>query len=203
MPNFPNFPYDSNQFKTIVADPPWPYNDSCPGEGRGAEEHYDTLTVPQIKSLGQIANKIAAGHSHLYLWCTNKFLASGVAGEVVESWGFQPKTIITWLKVNEEPDNLPYQRENPVEIRERIGMGHYVRNCTEHIVLGTKGNKRTLENDSPNYFLATRSDHSKKPEKSYDLIEYLSEGPYLNMFARDGREGWEAWGKEVEEKEEE
>ncbi len=197
MPNFPEFPYESNQFKTIVADPPWKYDDNCSGNGRGADEHYDTLTIEQIQSLGNIVNTIAAGHSHLYLWTTNKFLVNGDAARVVKSWGFTPKTIITWIKSQSAPNSLPYQRDDPTKIKERIGMGNYLRNCTEQIIFATKGNLNTLRNDVPNFFTADRSEHSKKPEKTYQLVEDLSKEPYLEMFARNKRDNWEVWGKEV------
>jgi len=76
-------------------------------------------------------------------------------------------------------------------------MGHYFRNATEHLLFGVKGNLGTASKVPANVFFAERTDHSSKPEKSYALIEEMSEGPRLELFARGQRVGWDSWGAEV------
>ena len=41
-----------------------------------------------------------------------------------------------------------------------------------------------------------RREHSRKPDQIYDRIERLLEGPYLELFARQSRGGWDCWGDE-------
>lgn len=188
-------PIPDGQYKTILADPPWSYDDSLSGGGRGAVKHYDTLDTNIIRALGRQVNAVAASHAHCYLWTTNAFL--GDAYDVVREWGFDPKTIITWIKVTDAPETLPHERDEDAEVSERIGMGHYYRNTTEHAVFGTKGNKSTERNDVPTHFFAERTEHSAKPRKFYRLVESMSDDPRLEMFARNERDGWDSWGNEV------
>jgi len=179
-----------------MADPPWAYDDDLPGPGRGSDSHYDTLHNGTVAGMGPQIRKATAPTAHLYLWFTNSFIEQAM--HVANAWGFEQKTIITWLKVTDEPNGLPHERDEPTPINEHIGMGHYLRNCTEHILFCAKGNKATDRNDVPNYILAERTEHSSKPAKSYRLAEELSNAlPRLELFSRESRDGWDAWGDEV------
>jgi N6-adenosine-specific RNA methylase IME4 len=185
-------------YRTIVADPPWSYDDGLPGSGqRGADSHYDTLPWQMVAGMAPQISEVADSHAHLWLWCTNSFIVE--AHQIAEAWGFDPKTLVTWVKVLNAPIELPPERESAVPVKERIGMGHYLRNTTEHLLFASKGNLGTERSDMPTHFFAERAEHSSKPEKSYRLISEMSEGPYLELFARDSREGWDVWGNEVNE----
>ena len=100
------------------------------------------------------------------------------AHDLAATWGFVPKTILTWIKP-------------------RLGMGHYFRNNTEHVVFAVKGSLRTLRKDCRTAFEAQQGRHSEKPAAFYDMVESMSPGPYLDVFARKQRFGWDAWGAEV------
>lgn len=178
-----------------MVDPPWAYDDEMPGPGRGSKSHYDTLHYGTVLGMAPQVQNATAQTAHLYLWTTNSFMREAL--EIVDAWGFDQKTIITWVKVTEEPQGLPHQRDYPVKVKERIGMGHYLRNVTEHMLFCTKGNLSTAENDVPNLFYAERGQHSAKPDKAYQLAEELSPGPRLDMFSRRRRKGWDSWGDET------
>jgi N6-adenosine-specific RNA methylase IME4 len=141
-------------------------------------------------SLGEIASlpvaSLSGPTSHLYLWVPNALLPEGL--EVMKAWGFSYKANIVWHKVRK--DGGPDGR----------GVGFYFRNVTEIILFGTRGKKaRTLPpGRSQVNFMATRKrEHSRKPDEQYDIIEACSSGPYLELFARGIRPGWEAWGNEA------
>lgn len=146
---------------------------------------YLTLTVQEIKEIP--VSLIAAENSHLYLWVPNALIPEGL--EVMEAWGFQYKTNLIWHKVRK--DGGPDGR----------GVGFYFRNTTEMILFGTRGRLRTLAPGRTQVnFIATRKrEHSKKPDELYDVIEACSPGPYLELFARGERPGWDQWGNEVED----
>jgi len=174
------------KFKTILADPPWQFSNRT---GKVAPEHkrlgrYGTLTLEQIKSLP--VPKIAASQSHLYLWVPNAMILEGL--EVMKRWGFTYKTNIVWHKIRK--DGGPDGR----------GVGFYFRNVTELILFGTRGSLRTAQPGRRQVnFLATRKrEHSRKPDEIYPIIEACSYGPFLEMFARHSRPGWESWGNEVD-----
>lgn len=179
--------FEGREFGTILADPPWRFANRT---GKMAPEHhrlsrYGTMDLEEIKALPVV--EIAAKPSHLYLWVPNALLSEGMA--VMEAWGYQYKTNLIWHKIRK--DGGPDGR----------GVGFYFRNVTEVILFGVRGKgARTLApGRSQVNFLATRKrEHSRKPDELYDIIEACSPGPRLELFARGGRPGWEAWGNQAE-----
>lgn len=175
------------KYGTILADPPWQFANRT---GKMAPEHkrlnrYSTLTLQEIKEIP--VSLVAAEQSHLYLWVPNALLKEGL--DVMEAWGFQYKTNIVWHKIRKdgEPDGR--------------GVGFYFRNTTEMILLGVRGKLRTLApgRRQVNIIKTQKREHSRKPDELYEIIEACSPGPYLELFARGKRAGWDQWGNEVEE----
>jgi N6-adenosine-specific RNA methylase IME4 len=158
------------RYRTLVVDPPWPYH----VKSRGcAENHYSTLDLGGLARLP--VSEWADEHAHLYLWTTNAFMPK--AYELVEAWGFVQKTILTWVKP-------------------QIGMGHYFRNNTEHCLFAVRGRLPALRKDIPTAFSADRRRHWAKPECFFDIVQAMSPGPYLDVFSRQQRLGWDTWGNE-------
>lgn len=163
---------NSKKYKTILLDPPWDVNQ----RGRlGAEKHYDLMTLDQIRKLP--VGELAEENAHCWLWVTNNTLRGGY--DILEGWGFQPKSIFTWVKP-------------------RLGLGNFLRNCTEHMFLGVKGKLPVQFKGQMNWGFFPLQDHSHKPEEVHKVIERVSPGPYLEMFARRPMPGWDIWGNEVE-----
>jgi N6-adenosine-specific RNA methylase IME4 len=78
-------------------------------------------------------------------------------------------------------------------------MGYYLRNNTEHAVFATKGKPMVPETALiSSWFQWPRRRHSEKPDEFFGLVEQISPGPYLELFARRRRPGWDAWGNEVD-----
>lgn len=183
-------------FSTIVADPPWPYKTKGPvgNGGRGKHflkkrtqvrlnNHYGVLSIPQLCSMS--VKDLAAKNSHLYLWVTNNFIAEGLA--IVTAWGFTLKTIITWGKVCDDRPGTPSMR-----------TGFYYRGATEHCLFAVRGKLRlSAGKPESNLHLLPRLSHSVKPDYFYELIMRNSPGPYLEIFARRPRKGWDYFGNEV------
>ena len=175
-------------YKTIVADPPWEYqtkggittrtshNTAC------AEGHYATMTNNEIAAL-PVAD-IADQNAHLYMWVTNPRLYGDrrrnelSPDEIMTAWGFRYITLLTWIK---KPGAL--------------GMGFYFRGETEHVLFGVRG-KLGIPTDKRevNWFKAGKKGHSVKPGAFGDLVERVSPGPYVELFARQPRLGWDSWG---------
>lgn len=169
----------NKKYGAILADPPWPEY----GGGkikRGADRHYPLMTVKEIMALP--VSTMALPDSHLYLWVTNNYLPAGLS--VMAAWGWRYVTCITWAK-------------------DKFGLGQYFRGQTEHCLFGVRGNPgyqitpdgkrkqgRTL-------ITAPRDKHSAKPEELRSMIERVSPGPYLELFARTHAPNWDAWGNQV------
>ncbi len=174
----------TGRFATIVADPPWRFQNST---GKVAPEHrrllrYPTMELQEIIDL-PIAS-LSAAQSHLYLWVPNALLTEGL--RVMKAWDFTYKSNIVWFKVRK--DGGPDGR----------GMGFYFRNVTELVLFGIRGSMRTLKPGRTQVnMLATRKrEHSRKPDEIYDIIEACSPGSYLELFARFRRADWAQWGNE-------
>jgi N6-adenosine-specific RNA methylase IME4 len=123
---------------------------------------------------------------HLYLWIPNALLAGGL--EVMAAWGFTYKTNIVWQKIRKDGGS------------DGRGVGFYFRNLTELVLFGVRGkNARTLASGrrQVNYIESRKREHSRKPDELYPIIEACSSGPYLELFARGPRRGWESWGNKA------
>jgi N6-adenosine-specific RNA methylase IME4 len=161
-----------HRYSTVLADPPW---DLQQDTARGATNHYDLLTVPQIAALP--VGRLAAPAAHCWLWVTNASLWAGK--QVLEAWGFEYRSILTWIKP-------------------KFGLGSYLRNQTEHLLLGVRGRAPIQFRGQGSWLYAPVQEHSHKPEEQYAVIERCSPGPYLELFARRPRAGWHVWGNEVD-----
>lgn len=184
-PPLPPLPIIEGGFRTVLADPPWRFANRT---GKVAPEHrrldrYDTMTLDEINAL-PVAGAVADA-AHLYLWVPNALLPEGL--QVMQSWGFRYVSNIVWAK--RRKDGGPDGR----------GVGFYFRNVTELILFGVRGSMRTLAagRRQVNIIETRKREHSRKPDEQYPLIEACSPGPYLELFARYPRAGWQAWGNEA------
>lgn len=174
-------------YGTVLADPPWQFENRT---GKVAPEHkrlsrYTTLSISEILDIP--VDFVTAEKSHLYLWVPNALLLEGL--KVMAAWGFEYKTNIIWHKIRK--DGGPDGR----------GVGFYFRNTTEILLFGVKGKLRTLDagRTQVNIIKSQKQEHSRKPEEQYKIIESCSPGPYLELFARGKRIGWDVWGDQSED----
>ena len=174
----------AQHYGVILADPPWTFATySRKGKGRSAEAHYDCMSLADIKALP--VGDWAAADCALFLWITDPSLPQAL--EVIEAWGFVYKTVaFTWAKTTKDGAGFP------------IGCGYWTRANPEQCLLATRGRPQRLSRAVPQLILAPRREHSRKPDEVYERIEVLVAGPYLELFARDQRIGWDSWGNEAE-----
>ncbi|MEV1116156.1 MT-A70 family methyltransferase [Actinosynnema sp. NPDC049800] len=168
-------PSPSGRFRTVLADPPWDIQQQ--GE-RGAARHYNLMSLKDIKVMP--VGDLAAPDAHLWLWVTNATLREGY--DVAEAWGFTVRSPLTWIKF-------------------RMGLGKYLRNSTEHLLFATRGRAPVNFRSQPTWINAPVQEHSRKPEEQYAVIERISDGPYLELFARrrpPSNADWAVWGNEIE-----
>jgi len=166
------------KYKVIYADPAWKYNDkqNTPKLG-GAEKHYSTMSIKELCDL-PIKN-MTEKNAVMFLWTTSPLLEATF--KVIKAWGFKYKTSFVWDKV-------------------KHNMGHYNSVRHEMLLICTKGSctpeKRKLYDSVVSI---PRTKHSKKPDYFAELIDELYfTGERVELFARDKKEGWDAWGNEVE-----
>jgi len=155
------------RFNVFVADPPWRY------ESDGLA--YPTMSTEEIKAM-RVA-EMADDNAIVWLWTTNAHLR--FAFEVVEAWGFEYKTLLTWVK-------------------DRMGTGDWLRGQTEHCLLAVRGKPVFLNGKYSTFIEAKRREHSRKPEDFYSLVEATCPGRKVELFARQQRTGWHAYGNDVD-----
>lgn len=159
-------------YRTVMVDPPWDINQRG---ARGAINHYNLMSIDQIKAM-PVADLVDE-NAHCWLWVTNAALPHGYG--VLEAWGFTPRSVFCWVKP-------------------RLGLGNYLRNASEHVLFGTRGQAPVRNKSQPNWMFAPVQDHSHKPEEQYAIIERVSPSPYLELFARRHQPNWAAWGNEID-----
>lgn len=179
----------SKRYGVIYADPPWYFrNFSEKGEGRNAVSHYDCMSVEQICALP--VSEFAAKDCVLFLWATDPMLPRAL--EVIKAWGFNYKTVgFYWVKLNKSADP---SRLTAADFF--TGLGYWTRANPEQCLLATRGTPRRKARDVRRLLVEPRREHSRKPSQIHNRIERLADGPYLELFCRETRDGWDSWGDE-------
>lgn len=183
----------ANKYSVILADPPWSFKSwSDKGKNRApdamvrqkgtAERHYKTLDLPAIRALP--VGDLAAKDAVLLLWAVDCMIPQAL--EMGRGWGFTFKTVaFTWVKRT---------KTNTFH----IGLGYWTRGNPEQCLLFTKGSPRRKSAAVRQLIDAPRREHSRKPDEQYERIEALLSGPYVELFARTQRPGWDVWGDQTE-----
>lgn len=174
------------KFKTIVADPPWEYGEGFPTQSRTPGKWtgpvvttplpYLSMSVEEIRKLPVI--QMADDDCRLWLWTTNRYLPESFG--VMAAWGFDYRQTIVWHKSD---GNMG---------------GSVAPNSAEFLLVGVRGKPERLSKLASSVWKFSQTkQHSKKPEAFQDMVEQVSPGPYLELFARRTRLGWSTWGNEA------
>jgi N6-adenosine-specific RNA methylase IME4 len=183
-------------------DPPWA---EYGGGGRGAQNHYSLMERTAIaKTVIRSGAFRPAADAHLWCWVTDNFLLDALS--LIEQLGFTYKRTFCWVKmaaidlhIGEGVRSVP-----AIAVAEdalQIGLGQYARGAHELCLFATRGDALVPEpaNRPPSVLLAPRREHSRKPDECFERwFEAVSPGPRLEMFCREARPGWDAWGNQVE-----
>jgi site-specific DNA-methyltransferase (adenine-specific) len=185
----------NKKYNVIYADPPWSYDNKKIGrtngnqpEGSGAHTKYSLMSLDQIKKMP--IDNLTQENSLCFMWVTVPLLDDGM--ELLKAWGFEYKTLITWEKTG------------------LLGLGHWVRIQTEHILIGVKGKVRPFQHQEKNVYRHRICEHSAKPHFFRELVMKLSSKSFgecnrLELFARSREgmfpdyeyEGWDVYGNQV------
>ena len=179
------------EFRVILADPPWRFETwSHRGQGKGASQHYDTMTTDDICAL-PVAD-LAARDCALFVWGCWPHLPDAL--RVIAAWGFDYKSCgFVWVKQNAGAPVLWGDLDNLF-----LGLGYGTRGNTEFCLRAARGAPKVRSRAEPQLILSPRREHSRKPDEQYRRIEALYDGPYLELFARQPRPGWAAWGNQTD-----
>lgn len=174
--------FPSGQFGVIYADPPWYFkNFSEKGEEKNPVAHYPCMEMDKMKALPVLFS--AAQDSVCFMWATFPMLKEAL--ELMDAWGFKYKSGGAWHK-------------KTVNGKTAFGTGYIFRSAAELFIVGTNGKPEIKNRSTRNLIEAAAREHSRKPDETYGIIENLFAGPYLELFARSKRPGWESWGNQTD-----
>ena len=159
-------------YEVIVIDPPWNYEREYDPDNSRVASPYPEMNQEELLNLKLPSSE----DSSLWLWTTHKFIWN--AKELLEKWGFEYKGIFVWDK-------------------QKIGMGSWLRMQCEFCLLGVKGKPNWNLSNERDIISEARTNHSKKPEGFYNMIDKLCAGRKLDYFARKKRDGWDVYGDEI------
>jgi N6-adenosine-specific RNA methylase IME4 len=191
---------EQNGYAAISADPAWSFKVRSPkGEGRSPKRHYETMSLLDICALP--VGDLAAKDCHLFLWTTGPGLRE--AFKVIDHWGFRYSAIgFVWIKLkrNVEDSGSQFSIVKPIllESNLHVGLGFTTRKNAEIVLLARRGSPKRISKNVREVILSPVREHSRKPDEMYRRVTEYCEGPYLDLFARQRREGWTSWGFEID-----
>lgn len=172
-------------YGAMAVDPPWRFaSNSNAKPGRSARGHYDTLSLAEIAALP--FGELAADNCWAFLWIPAPFLAIGAHLPILKAWRFRVSTVgLTWIKRTESGALF-------------TGLGYTTRGNPEFVVIARRGSPERASRSVHSVIEAARREHSRKPDQFYRAVEALVGGvPKADMFSREVRPGWDAWGNET------
>ena len=179
-------------FGVISADCPWGFKTyGKDGHKRSAERHYPTMKTAEMCAL-PVAD-LAAPDCFLFFWTSGPHMKR--AFKIIDAWGFRYSSIaFTWIKLNPGERDALFLSDASFH----VGMGYTTRKNTEICLLATRGKPKRRSKSVRELIIAARREHSRKPDEAARRIEQFASGPYLELFAREQRPGWTAWGNETD-----
>ncbi len=198
------------RYGAILADPPWRMKMySVKGMGRSPdgpltrneqrqnnpERHYKTMELDEIKALP--VNQLAAPDCVLFMWVIDPMIPQAL--DVGKAWGFTYKTVaFYWAKERRITSERHKLHDDPDHKRFPIGTGYWTRSNPEQCLLFTIGAPRRQSAAVRKLVISPRREHSRKPDECAAAIESLVSGPYVELFARTARPGWDCWGNQLD-----
>lgn len=174
-------------YGVVYADPPWAYKTFSDSElgtvpHRTEDAPYQPMSLEELKAMP--VGEIAAKDCVLHMWTISSHLDQSL--DLGRSWGFTFKSLgMIWVKTQKGDPETP-----------KMGMGKWFRQEAEICLLFTRGKPTRTSAGVRQTILEPAREHSRKPEAAYERIEALSAGPYVELFSRKSRPGWDAMGNE-------
>lgn len=172
------------KYNVILADPPWNFVTwSDKGETKSPSQHYDCMTIEDICKIP--VKDWASDNCALFIWGVWPRIFD--VKPVIDAWGFEYSGLAwEWLKWND------------VTGKASFGLGYGTRKNVEPCLLARRGKPQLKNRAQRDWMAEARREHSRKPDEQYRRIETMFDGPYLEMFARQRRDNWDAWGNQVD-----
>lgn len=175
--------FPTKKYGAILADPPWDFKTGHTNKGtRSFRKHYDPMTLDQLSKLPVL--DLSSDDCCMFMWCNSTMLETGIT--LMRAWGFKYKSIgFVWVKRTSTGKHY------------HLGLGFWTRANPEFCLFGTKGHPKRLSKGVRQLIVSPVREHSRKPDEVNQSIRELVRGPYLELFARESKPGWDVWGNET------
>lgn len=171
----------TNHYAVIYCDPPWSYRNGA--TRAAAAKHYRTMPLRYLRALP--VQDLGAADCYLFMWATPPMILEALS--LMGAWGFEYKTTaFSWVKQNKDGSIFK-------------GLGNYTRSNMEMCLLGRRGKiLERIDKSVSSVVLSPRLRHSQKPQEVADrIVQMYGDLPRIELFARDRKPGWDAWGDEL------
>jgi N6-adenosine-specific RNA methylase IME4 len=183
--SWPFAPLQQWKYSAGMIDPAWPFDlwNVETGSKKGPQAQYRCMSIEEIEALP--VEHLFRDGAFIGLWCTNPLVAKGVHARVLAAWRMEPITMLTWAK-----------RTRTGALR--WGTGYVARTVTEQLILASYGKHGIRNPKLPTLIDGLAREHSRKPDEVYAHFEKMTPNDFrCDLFARETRPGWEAWGNEA------
>jgi N6-adenosine-specific RNA methylase IME4 len=192
------------KYGAILADPPWAFQTWWSGRStktpspkkkfsypsRATEQDYEVMREDELNAF-PVAD-LAADDCVLFLWTCWPVLQWSL--RTIEAWGFEYKTCgFCWVKAHATQIEMFQDDIDP-----HMTLGYWTRSNSEVCLLATRGKPKRISAAVKQAIIEPRREHSRKPDGIHNRIERLVAGPYVELFARASRPGWDVWGNETD-----
>ena len=173
-------------WEIIYSDPPWPQTKGNARKCRpnqGKELDYKTMSVKECFDVQDQFLLAAAEKHNVFLWAIDKFLHE--TEQQMYTRGYKLHARMIWDKQN------------------GIAPAFTVRYAHEYLLWFYKPGKMLLPRKETRgkyttVFSEAATGHSAKPQCAYQMLEDMFPmARKIELFARNSREGWTAWGDEI------
>jgi len=189
-------------YRCILADPALAFTSytsiqsANPQSNRDIRRHYKVMSTEKVIEL-PVRDLVAKDGCHLLLWTSPPNIERSVM--ILRGWGFKfSSKAFCWIKLRRGFDALQMRCLPLLEDDLHFSLGLTTRKGSEDVLLGRRGNCRRIAKNIREVVLSPVREHSRKPDEIYTRIERYCAGPYVELFARTRRPGWDYWGDQTD-----
>lgn len=172
--------------EVVVIDPPWRFS----GGVKSRPQHYPRMTLTEVKAL-PVRQLLKPQGGRVFLWITAPLVHR--VPEIAKAWRLRYSSMIPWIKLWNGEDGM-FVYANSVA----RGTGFEVMGNAEYCVILKAGKPASIKGKPfSGVWIEPRREHSRKPVNLHQEIEARIPGPYCEVFARERRPSWNAFGNET------
>jgi len=176
----------TNRYTVLMADIPWTTSQ------RKSKDRKKQITVKEAHSLGPLVRLITDDPGFLFLWSSAGELEKNMA--TAKQWGFEFKTCFVWYRHQQNHPELP-----------RLDSGVYHQGSGDFILMFTRKSRKRhfhkiawMRHKIGNVLLSDMIGNGRNPASWMQfLADYIPTVERIELFARRGIVGWDAWGPDV------